>query len=71
MALERTLSIVKPDGVKKNLIGAVYSRFTLLLQERMAPGRYRLVTGWYDETGARVPVEGGGDVIEVDGFDVQ
>ncbi len=27
MALERTLSIVKPDGVKKNLIGAVYSRF--------------------------------------------
>jgi len=27
MAVERTLSIVKPDGVKKNLIGAVYSRF--------------------------------------------
>ena len=27
MALERTLSIVKPDGVKKNLIGAVYNRF--------------------------------------------
>jgi nucleoside-diphosphate kinase len=27
MALERTFSIVKPDGVKKNLIGAVYSRF--------------------------------------------
>jgi len=27
MALERTLSIVKPDGVKKNLIGAVLSRF--------------------------------------------
>jgi len=27
MALERTLSIVKPDGVAKNLIGAVYSRF--------------------------------------------
>jgi nucleoside-diphosphate kinase len=27
MALERTLSIVKPDGVKKNLIGAVISRF--------------------------------------------
>ncbi len=27
MALERTLSIVKPDGVKKNLIGAVYGRF--------------------------------------------
>ena len=27
MALERTLSIVKPDGVQKNLIGAVYRRF--------------------------------------------
>ena len=27
MALERTLSIVKPDGVKTNLIGAVSGRF--------------------------------------------
>src|SRR5947207_15533389 len=27
MALERTFSIVKPDGVRKNLIGAVYQRF--------------------------------------------
>jgi nucleoside-diphosphate kinase len=27
MALERTLSIVKPDGVRKNAIGNVYSRF--------------------------------------------
>jgi nucleoside-diphosphate kinase len=27
MALERTLSIVKPDGVGANLIGAVYRRF--------------------------------------------
>ena len=27
MALERTLSIVKPDGVQKNVIGNVYSRF--------------------------------------------
>lgn len=27
MALERTFSIVKPDGVQKNLIGAVYGRF--------------------------------------------
>lgn len=26
MALERTLSIVKPDGVQKNLIGEVYRR---------------------------------------------
>ena len=27
MALERTLSIVKPDGVARNLIGDVYGRF--------------------------------------------
>ena len=27
MAIERTLSIVKPDGVAKNLIGEVYARF--------------------------------------------
>jgi nucleoside-diphosphate kinase len=27
MPVERTLSIVKPDGVARNLIGAVYSRF--------------------------------------------
>jgi nucleoside-diphosphate kinase len=27
MALERTLSIIKPDGVARNLIGDVYHRF--------------------------------------------
>ncbi|PWV59050.1 nucleoside-diphosphate kinase [Plasticicumulans acidivorans] len=27
MAIERTLSIVKPDAVAKNLIGQIYSRF--------------------------------------------
>ena len=27
MGIERTFSIVKPDGVEKNLIGDVYSRF--------------------------------------------
>lgn len=27
MAIERTLSIIKPDGVQKNLIGEVYRRF--------------------------------------------
>jgi nucleoside-diphosphate kinase len=29
MAVERTLSIVKPDGVARNLIGDVYRRFEL------------------------------------------
>jgi nucleoside-diphosphate kinase len=27
MAVERTLSIIKPDAVAKNVIGAIYSRF--------------------------------------------
>ena len=27
MAIERTLSIVKPDAVAKNLIGDIFSRF--------------------------------------------
>ena len=27
MAIEKTLSIIKPDAVKKNVIGAIYSRF--------------------------------------------
>ena len=27
MALERTLSIIKPDAVAKNLVGAIYNRF--------------------------------------------
>lgn len=27
MATERTLSIIKPDGVAKNLIGEIYTRF--------------------------------------------
>jgi nucleoside-diphosphate kinase len=27
MAIEQTLSIIKPDGVAKNLIGEIYSRF--------------------------------------------
>ncbi len=27
MAVERTLSIIKPDAVEKNVIGSIYSRF--------------------------------------------
>ena len=51
MALERTLSIVKPDGVARNLIGDVYRRFEkaglrivaarmLQLTQRQAEGFY-------------------------------
>ncbi|MCY4655399.1 MAG: nucleoside-diphosphate kinase, partial [Gammaproteobacteria bacterium] len=27
MMLERTLSIIKPDAVQKNVVGEIYSRF--------------------------------------------
>ena len=27
MAIEKTLSIIKPDAVAKNIIGKIYSRF--------------------------------------------
>ncbi len=27
MSVEQTLSIIKPDGVQKNLIGEIYGRF--------------------------------------------
>ena len=48
MALERTFSIVKPDGVARNLIGEVYGRFekaglrivaARMLQLHQGPGR--------------------------------
>ncbi len=29
MSIEQTLSIIKPDGVQKNLIGEIYSRFEI------------------------------------------
>ena len=51
MAVERTLSIVKPDAVARNLIGEIYSRFEgnglrivgakmLRLSEKQAQGFY-------------------------------
>ena len=51
MAIERTLSIVKPDAVARNLIGEIYSRFEkgglsiiaakmLVLSEEQAQGFY-------------------------------
>jgi len=51
MALERTLSIIKPDAVAKNVIGKIYSRFEtnglrivaakmMYLSERQAEGFY-------------------------------
>ena len=51
MALERTLSIIKPDAVAKNVIGKIYSRFEtnglkviaakmMYLSDRQAEGFY-------------------------------
>ena len=51
MAIERTLSIVKPDAVAKNIIGEIYSRFEkggltivaskmITLDEKKAAGFY-------------------------------
>jgi nucleoside-diphosphate kinase len=42
MARERTLSIVKPDGVRKNLIGEVYRRFEAAGLEIVAARMIRL-----------------------------
>ena len=51
MALERTLSIVKPDGVQKNLIGEVYRRFEKaglrLVAARMMHLSTRAAEGFY------------------------
>ena len=51
MALERTLSIVKPDGVKANLIGDVYRRFEQaglsIIAARMLQLSQREAEGFY------------------------
>ena len=51
MALERTLSIVKPDGVSRNLIGEVYRRFEQaglsLIAARMLHLSQREAEGFY------------------------
>jgi len=44
MAIERTLSIVKPDGVQKNLIGEVYRRFEAAGLQIVAAKMLRLST---------------------------
>jgi len=51
MALERTLSIVKPDGVSANLIGEVYRRFEqaglAIIAARMQQLSQREAEGFY------------------------
>jgi nucleoside-diphosphate kinase len=51
MALERTLSIVKPDGVSRNLVGEVYRRFEQaglrIIAARMMQLSQREAEGFY------------------------
>jgi nucleoside-diphosphate kinase len=51
MALERTLSIIKPDGVSRNLIGEVYRRFEqaglAIIAARMVHLSQREAEGFY------------------------
>ena len=51
MALQRTLSIIKPDGVQKNLIGEIYRRFEqaglTIVAARMAHLDRRQAEGFY------------------------
>ena len=42
MAVEQTLSIIKPDGVEKNLIGEIYGRFEKADLEIVAARMMRL-----------------------------
>jgi nucleoside-diphosphate kinase len=52
MSLERTLSIIKPDGVQKNLIGEIYRRFEQrglqIVAARMSHLTQRQAEGFYE-----------------------
>jgi hypothetical protein len=51
---------------------AVADRYRLELPPALPPGRYRLVTGWYDPaSGARVPVVTGEDAVELTTWEVR
>ena len=53
MAIERTLSIIKPDAVAKNIIGEIYARFEKSGLQIVAAKMIRLTTdtagGFYSE----------------------
>lgn len=57
MALERTFSIVKPDAVAKNLIGAIYNRFETaglrIVASKMLHMSKEQAEGFYAEHKAR------------------
>lgn len=53
MAIERTLSIIKPDAVAKNVIGEIYSRFETnglkIVEAKMLTLNRELAEGFYAE----------------------
>lgn len=53
MAIERTLSIIKPDAVAKNVIGKIYSRFETnglkIVEAKMLTLSQELAEGFYAE----------------------
>ncbi|MEH6823681.1 MAG: nucleoside-diphosphate kinase [Motiliproteus sp.] len=53
MAIERTLSIIKPDAVAKNVIGKIYSRFETnglkVVEAKMLTLNRELAEGFYAE----------------------
>ena len=53
MAIERTLSIIKPDAVAKNVIGKIYSRFETnglkIVEAKMIHLDDELAGGFYAE----------------------
>ncbi len=57
MAIERTLSIIKPDAVAKNVIGKIYSRFESnglkIVEAKMLTLTKELAEGFYAEHNGR------------------
>lgn len=57
MAIERTFSIIKPDAVAKNLIGAIYQRFEAaglkIVASKMVHLSREQAEGFYAEHSAR------------------
>jgi nucleoside-diphosphate kinase len=57
MAIERTISIIKPDAVAKNVIGQIYSRFEgaglKVIAAKMAQLSLAEAQGFYAEHSAR------------------
>ena len=49
MAIEQTLSIIKPDAVRKNLIGEIYSRFEKTGLRIVAAKMMRMTRGQAEE----------------------